>query len=239
MSKRFYWLKLQKDFFKRHDIRIIEAMENGKDYIIFYLKLLTESISHEGALRFSDTIPYDEKMLSVITNTNIDIVRQAVKVFMGLHLMEIWDDATIYMTETMKMLDSESPSAERVRKHRLKKKEETKLLQCNDDVTKSNIEIDIEKELDKDIKKDTKKTPTLTKNKYGEFNNVRLTDDEYNKLADKVIKREYYIEQLSTYIEQSGKKYKSHYATILNWYRRDEKENKVETETFRPKMVDL
>ena len=30
-NKRFYWLKLKKDFFKRHDIRIIEAMPNGKD----------------------------------------------------------------------------------------------------------------------------------------------------------------------------------------------------------------
>ena len=27
MSKKYYWLKLQRDFFKRHDIRIIE----GKD----------------------------------------------------------------------------------------------------------------------------------------------------------------------------------------------------------------
>ena len=60
-SKRFYWLKLEKDFFKRHDIRIVEAMPNGKDYIIFYLKLLCESTSHEGYLRFSETIPYNEE----------------------------------------------------------------------------------------------------------------------------------------------------------------------------------
>ena len=71
-SKKYYWLKLQKDFFKRHDIQIIESMPNGKEYILFYLKLLAESVSHEGELRFSETIPYDEKMLSVVTNTNID-----------------------------------------------------------------------------------------------------------------------------------------------------------------------
>ena len=35
-SKRFYWLKLEKDFFKRHDIRVVESMPNGKDYILFY-----------------------------------------------------------------------------------------------------------------------------------------------------------------------------------------------------------
>jgi len=57
-NKKYFWLRLNKDFFKRHDIQIIEGMENGKDYVLFYLKLLTESISHEGELRFNDTIPY-------------------------------------------------------------------------------------------------------------------------------------------------------------------------------------
>ena len=64
MAKKYYWLKLQKDFFKRHDIRVLEEQENGKDYVLFYLKLLLESVSHEGHLRFNDTIPYDEKNVS-------------------------------------------------------------------------------------------------------------------------------------------------------------------------------
>ena len=38
-NQKYYWLKLKRDFFKRHDIRIIEEMPNGKDYILFYLKL--------------------------------------------------------------------------------------------------------------------------------------------------------------------------------------------------------
>ena len=88
-EKKFYWLKLKKDFFKRHDIKIIEDMENGKDYILFYLKLLCESVDHSGSLRFSDTIPYSEKMLSTITGTNIDIVRSAMKVFTSLEMIEI------------------------------------------------------------------------------------------------------------------------------------------------------
>ena len=45
---KFYWLKLDKDFFKRHDIKIIESMPNGKDYILFYLKLLCESLDHDA-----------------------------------------------------------------------------------------------------------------------------------------------------------------------------------------------
>ena len=61
MAEKFYWLKLDRDFFKRHDIKIIEAMPNGKDYILFYLKLLCESIDHDGSLRFNENIPYSEQ----------------------------------------------------------------------------------------------------------------------------------------------------------------------------------
>lgn len=107
-GKRYYWLKLKRDFFKRHDIQIIEAMPNGKDYVLFYLKLLVESVDHEGSLRFSDTIPYNEQMLSTITNTNVDIVHRAMEIFRSLNLVEILDDQTIFMEETEKMVGSES-----------------------------------------------------------------------------------------------------------------------------------
>ena len=115
-AKKFYWLKLKRDFFKRHDIRIIEEMPNGKDYVLFYLNLLLESIDHEGSLRFSDTIPYNEQMLSVVTNTNVDVVRAAMKLFTELHLMEVLDDATIYMAEVNNMIGSETKWAEYKRK---------------------------------------------------------------------------------------------------------------------------
>lgn len=149
-DKKYYWLKLKRDFFKRHDIRIIEEMPNGKEYILFYLKLLLESIDHEGALRFSETVPYNEQMLSVITNTNIDIVRSAMKMFIELKMMDILDDKTIFMAEVDKLIGSEAWSTERSRRCREKKK----LLQCNTDATSCNEEIDIEIEKDIEIDKE-------------------------------------------------------------------------------------
>ena len=145
--KKYYWLKLKRDFFKRHDIRIIEEMPNGKDYILFYLKMLIESIDHEGELRFSETIPYNEQMLSVVTNTNVDIVKSAMKIFIDLNMIDILDDSTIYMAEVTKLIGSETAGASRVRKHR----EKQKTLQCNTDETKCNTEIDIEKEQEQEI----------------------------------------------------------------------------------------
>ena len=152
-GKKFYWLKLRRDFFKRHDIRIIEAMPNGKDYVLFYLKLLLESIDHEGTLRFSDTIPYDEQMLSVITNTNVDIVRSAMKLFLELNLIEVFDDLTIYMGEVEKMIGSESESAGRMR--RLRQKQQASL--CDGDVRNCDTEIEKDTDLDTDLDSETKK----------------------------------------------------------------------------------
>ncbi len=57
-KERFYWLKLHRNFFKRHDMMILEEMPDGKEQVLLYLKLMTEAIDHEGKLRFSETIPY-------------------------------------------------------------------------------------------------------------------------------------------------------------------------------------
>jgi len=159
-GKRYYWLKLNRNFFKRHDIRIIEEQENGKDYVLFYLKLLVESIDHEGHLRFNDMIPYDEKMLAVITNTNVDIVRSAIKLFSSLGLMERLDDETIYMTETQKMIGSETDWARKKRRQRNQEK-----ITEGDNVPEVSPkrlhhvlqEIETDKEKEKELEKDKEK----------------------------------------------------------------------------------
>ena len=61
----------------------------------------------------------------------------------------------------------------------------------------------------------------LYKRKYGQFQNVLLTADEYQKLKDRFNHHvSEVIEELSLGIESKGYKYNSHYAAILNWQRR-------------------
>lgn len=164
MEKRYYWLKLKRDFFKRHDIRIIESMPNGKDYILFYLKLLCESVDHDGTLRFSEEIPYNEEMLSTITNTNVDIVRSAIKIFTELGMMELLDDGTFFMNEVQKMIGKSSQddftresTRLRVQAHRERKRlERYSNVTCNGELEK---EIDIEKDKERNIKERNRFTP--------------------------------------------------------------------------------
>jgi hypothetical protein len=73
--------------------------------------------------------------------------------------------------------------------------------------------------------------PYIPPNGFGEFKNVIFKEGQHQKMGDLLgSKREEYIERLSSYLEQIGphsaKKYKSHYATILNWNRKDRQQEK-------------
>ena len=230
-SKKYYWLKLKRDFFKRHDIRIVESMPNGKNYILFYLKLLLESIDHEGTLRFSDTIPYNEQMLSVVTNTNIDIVRSAMKLFIELNMMQVFDDQTIYMTEVDKLIGSETEWAKKKREYR-EKKDNVPLLS-----SKCPTEKDIDKDIDKDkeIESDgdvgEQDSPTTTDNSLkpleGELGRglVMMSDAQFESLCDRLGYDEIntYIPKMADMIEKGYTFRCSHYQQILKMVEEDRK----------------
>ena len=103
---RYYWLKLPRDFFKRHDVRILEAMPDGKAYVLLYIKMLAESVDHDGALRFSDTIPYTADMIAALTETDKETTAAALDAMKSLNLITIDDDGTIILPYAGKQLDS-------------------------------------------------------------------------------------------------------------------------------------
>lgn len=58
----------------------------------------------------------------------------------------------------------------------------------------------------------------------GEFKNVLITEEELEKLKERFpYDWKDKINNLSAYIASKGKRYKSHYATILTWARKEEK----------------
>ena len=89
-------------------------------------------------------------------------------------------------------------------------------------VRNADIDIDKDKEIEGDIEKDNAREKEQ-KHRYGEYKNVLLSDDELEKLKERFPQDwERRIEDLSLGIESKGYKYKSHYAAILSWARRDE-----------------
>ena len=219
-------MKLKRDFFKRHDIRIVEDMPNGKDYILFYLKLLVESVDHEGNLRYSDTIPYNENMLASVTNTNIDIVRAAMEVFKQLDLIEILDDATIYMTEINTMLGNETEWAQKKREYRARvgeKKQEA--IEDNSRTKKDNVRQEKDKEKEKEIDKDKYngrfKPPTLEE--------VKLYCSERSNKIDP----EYFLDYYETrgWKLSKGQPMKDWKAAVRTWERNNFEKTKENAKT--------
>ena len=76
---------------------------------------------------------------------------------------------------------------------------------------------------DKDIMMST------TKHKYGEHNNVLLTDEEYLKLKERYpTDYEKKINDLSMGIALKGYKYKSHFLAVIKWADNDKQNQKAE-----------
>ena len=95
-------------------------------------------------------------------------------------------------------------------------------------------EIDNENENDVSLSRYAHDTPTNrekpkenkpNKHKYGEYKNVLLTNEELEKLKAEYSDWQDRIERLSAYVASTGKSYKSHYATIRNWARKDGEKN--------------
>jgi DNA-binding MarR family transcriptional regulator len=72
----------------------------------------------------------------------------------------------------------------------------------------------------------------------GEFKNVLLTQEELDKLKTNISNYQEKIEDLSIYLENNPKKkYASHYATILNWYRKEQKNVSNASNTYKRQEI--
>lgn len=167
-EKRYYWLKLPKDYFKRHDIKFIKTLPNGRDIALFYLELMAESVDHEGTLRFSPERPYTDAMLAAVTDTPLEIVEMSMKTLKEFDLVQVSEDGTIILPKVLKMIGTagDNDNARRQQRYRDRKKAE-KQASVTDNVT-DNVtvttnsnesiekEIEIEKELEIDTKRESK-----------------------------------------------------------------------------------
>lgn len=68
------------------------------------------------------------------------------------------------------------------------------------------------------------------KHRYGEYDNVLLTDEDRDKLINEFPDDwKQRVDNLSRYMKSTGKTYKDHLATIRNWARRDKSRDRPES----------
>ncbi len=78
---------------------------------------------------------------------------------------------------------------------------------------------------------------------FGEFGNVRLTEEEHAKLLARLNGQcQAYIDRLDRWGAEQPRKFaqrKSHYATLLNWYDRDVKEGRAPQARAKPAETEI
>ena len=148
--KRYFWLKLHKDFFQRKEIKRLRKIAGGDTYTIIYLKMLLRSIMSEGKLYFDGLEDDFAAEVALDLDESEENVQITITYLLNSGLLEMRSDDEYYLPDTKNSTGCETAVAARVRRHR----EKQKALQCNTDVTQvkhlSNGEIEIEKELDKE-----------------------------------------------------------------------------------------
>lgn len=151
MTKRYYWLKLKEDFFEEDTIEWLEEQENGKEYCLFYLKMCLKSIKTEGILIRkvgNILVPYDEKHLAKITNTDFDTVVVAMELFKKIGLIQILEGGEIFIPGMDEMIGSETEKAKFMRNKRAKEKEQlldsNRIEQSSNNVTRNSNKVTID-----------------------------------------------------------------------------------------------
>ena len=229
-NRKYYYLKLKENYFDDDSIVLLESMQDGVLYSNILLKLYLKSLKHGGRLQLDEDIPYTAQMIATITRQQIGTVERALQIFLKLGLVEVLDSGTFYMSNIELLIGQSSTEAERKRAARLQNKALSALRTSGGHLSDIRPpEIEIEKEIDIEIEKERElETGHPAPAAYGRYHNVILSDTELDGLKTELPgKWEYYIDRLSCHIASSGRKYKSHAATIFKWAQEDAAKGKA------------
>lgn len=151
--KRYFWLKLHRDFFQRKDIKRLRKIAGGDTYTIIYLKMLLKSIMSEGALFFDNLEDDFVSELALDIDEDVENVKITVQYLLKVGLLECVSDTEYSLPDAQNNTGAETAAASRMRRSRakneaLKRNNVTPMLQNG----YGEIEIEIEKELELDNK---------------------------------------------------------------------------------------
>lgn len=179
-DKRYYYLKLEEDYFTNKVQKALRKLPSGADMCLCYLKMQLLGLRTNGVLVYDGIYESFEQEIAEEISEEVGIVKLTLEMLRRWKLIIDETENQIYMQEMQGRFGSTSDVALRVAKHR----EKQKLLQCNTDETNCNVikEIEIDKEIDIDKEKDKEKIP------YQQiadmYNNTCVSYPRLTKLSD-------------------------------------------------------
>lgn len=226
-NKKYYWLKLPKDFFERKEVKLLRKLENGALYVLIYQKILLNALETDGEIYFDHLTDTPEEELALSINEEVEDVRNVLKFLLDKQLVTFSED-TYLIEQFATLVGKEANSTERVRAYRERKKQEmlheteNELQEtfhetnCNtekrrEEIEKRRIDKEEEKDKEKEINKDKDKKQDI-KDRVDREDRVDKTLDEIlsenEQLYYKYIKDKTLTEQQEEYIFQQVKRYR-------------------------------
>ena len=164
--KRYFWVKLHKDFFQRKEIKRLRKIAGGDTYTIIYLKMLLRSIMSDGKLYFDGLEDDFASELALDLDEKEENVQITIQYLLKSGLLEMCSDEEYYLPDTKDSTGCETAAASRMRMCRAKKEQlernnVTRMLQSGYGEKEKELEKD--KEIEKEIDSSAKSTTTKRK----------------------------------------------------------------------------
>ena len=126
-GKRYYWLKLQDDFFDSKRIKKLRRLAGGDTYTIIYLKMQLAAMKNDGILEYTGLESNFAAELALDLNEEPDDVAVTIQYLLSCGLMESSDDREFFLPYAVENVGSETSAAKRMRASRARKE----LTECN------------------------------------------------------------------------------------------------------------
>ncbi len=187
------WIKLKTTMFDDEKIKLIQSMPEADAILVIWIRLLVLAgkTNDEGLIYIQRNMPYTEEMLATLFSKPVNVVRLALMTLQQFNMIDLNEDGLIAIENWDKHQNIEGmekvrlKNAERVRKHRERKKQQaledknSGNVTCNVTVTDCNgTDIDKEIDIDKD-KKNRSKTSCKYSNEH-----LRLAEKLKNNLIN-------------------------------------------------------
>ena len=222
------WVKLTTDMFDNRKIKHLRRLPDGNNVVLIWVMLLTMAgrCNAGGMIFLTENIPYTPKMLADELDFEENTVQLALNALEQLNMIVTdggffaiagWEE--YQNIEGMEKIREQNRLRKQKQRAKLAIPEECHVTSRDGHATEEDIDIEIEEDKEKEVlpKGNTKKKPE--KRRYGEYQHVLLTDNEYENIAISfgIATRDKAIRFLDEYIEEKGYKSKSHNLAIRRW----------------------
>ena len=250
------WIKIVTDVFDDEKILMIESMPEADGMIVIWFKLLclAGKQNNSGVFQMGQ-MPYTDEMFSTIFRRPLNTVRLALRTFEQFGMIEIINNTvTIPNWGKHQNIDQIEARNAYMKNYMREYREKQKLISSGNSNCKPNSKANVS-EADKIRKEEIREDESRgdiegdedinvpikpTRHKYGAYKNVLLSEEDMVKLQDE-FPHDFSdrIERLSEYIASTGKKYKSHLATIRSWARKDTAQRPVKATKSSNPFLDM